>query len=465
VIRRALRWLSLGVLTAVAAAQADAAPANERNVRWPDGSLRERWYVDDQEQKHGAHEVFDETGQRLERTAWQHGKRHGSHQVWRADGSPELADTWQADLRTGTCTTFHPGGAEADKGDLRDGKRVGKWTSKDATGQRLRQLEYRDGVLHGPIRVSDGGKVVSRQSWKQGELIELDGFAPFPIAQHTLLAELRAILATPTPVGADERAALRWQALQRLRVFRHLCRLPHVDMELVPAWNELCDAASEVCAANGALSHTPPCPPGFDAARHKQGYEGASHSNLARGRTLPFSVDSYMDDSDPSNIDRVGHRRWCLNPPMLKTGFGTAGDFHAMWSMDESGKAPKGIEAVLYPPPGHVPVDLFGSRHAFSITLLRSGQPKPEALRASIRPLDADWVPGEALADDVLHLGGGGIGTGPCVIFRKQGFVCAIGRRYLVELSTDGGKTDAFRYVVAFCEAVGGGDGGGARSR
>lgn len=451
---RTLGLLMLAMLAPSVAVRGQQAAANERTVSWPGGQVRERWTVDERDQKHGTHEVFDESGRRLELTTWQHGKRHGPHQAWRPDGSPEVFDTWQSDLRTGACTLFHESGAEAANGNLRAGKRVGKWRLQDAAGRRVRLLEYKDDLLHGPARVLLGDKPISRQVWKNGELVELDGIAAFPRPKEQLLTELRSILATPAPAGTAERDAARFQALLRLRLYRHLCHLPHADLQLVPAWNELCDAASEVCKANGGLSHTPPQPPGFAEARWKQGYEGASHSNLARGRTLPFSVDSYMDDSDDSNIDRVGHRRWCLNPTLLKTGFGTAGDFHAMWSMDKSGKSPKGLDAVLYPPPGHVPVDLFGSNHAFSINLLRGGQPKPEQLRASIRPLDEDWVAGEPLPDDVLHIGGKEIGTGTCIIFRKRNFECSVDRRYLVELSTDGGKTQSFRFLVAFCAAV-----------
>jgi hypothetical protein len=143
---------------------------------------------------------------------------------------------------------------------------------------------------------------------EDGRLVDLDGIVPFPVAREALEAELAEARVVPASVEGDPRSGDRMFALARLRTYRALCGLHWRHIELNPAWNDLCDAAGEVCAAHGKLDHTPPIPPGFDEARYRQGYEGASHSNLASGG-LRGSVDMYMDDSDPSNIDRVGHRR------------------------------------------------------------------------------------------------------------------------------------------------------------
>ncbi len=447
--------LALAALAATAAAAAQQTPPSERTTTWPDGSLKERWFADEREQKHGVHEQWTEAGVRVLRTVYVHGRRTGEHREWRTDGTPIRVETWLNDVLHGTAQTFHADGRVASSGMYRQGRRAGKWTDSDAAGERERIGEYRDGVLHGARRVLVHGKVASRQAWKHGELVVLDGIEPFPVPHERLLAGLRAILATPVPApAADAKAPLRHAALSRLRAYRHLCGVPEAELELVDAWNDLCDSAAEVCRQNGKIDHHPPRPPGFDEARYRQGTEGASHSNLAVGGSLADSVDNYMDDSDPSNIERVGHRRWCLNPVLKKTGFGTDEQYHAMWSMDSSGSMPKGLDGVYYPPRGHVPVDMIGAQHAFSIATQRGGAHDPADLRATIRPLDDDWLPGEALADDVMHVAGGGFGTGACIVFRKKGLVVEAGRRYLVEVSTDGGKTLAHRYVVAFCEAA-----------
>jgi hypothetical protein len=169
-----------------------------------------------------------------------------------------------------------------------------------------------------------------------------------------------------------------------------------------------------------------------------------------------MSVDDYMDDSDPTNIDCVGHRRWCLNPAMRRVGFGTADAFHAMWAFDRSGKAPRGMAAVYYPPQGFVPVDLCEAHHAFSIILLRGGAPKTESLHVNVRKLDDDYIPeGDPLTLDHCQVAQDGPPTGPCVVFRAPSIEVAPGRRYLVEVSFDGGKSQEHRYVVEFTEATG----------
>jgi hypothetical protein len=426
-----------------------------RESSWPDGSPRERYAVDDDEQKHGNWEQWAENGTRTLFAVYSHGRQHGAHREWTAAGVPVCGLTFQNDLLHGPSETFHADGTTATRGSYREGARTGMWLDVAADGRRQRTSEFRDGLLHGSVRVQQAGKVVSQQKWKQGQLTLLDDLSPFPVPRAQLLAQLREILATPKVQDADDpKAMLRQEALLRLRVYRQLCGLPQQDMVLWPAWNDLCDAAAEVCHANGDISHTPPQPPGFDAARYRQGAEGARNSNLQAGGTLPESVDGYMNDSDASNIDRIGHRRWCLNPTMKKVAFGTSEQFHAMWSMDGSGRMPKGLDAVCYPPPGCVPVDLFGAEHAFSIARNRGGTPKAEALRASIRPLDADYVPGEPLELDTLHLAPDGFGTGTCIVFRAKNLLVAIGARYLVEVSIDAGKSPAHRYVVEFCEPV-----------
>lgn len=53
-------------------------------------------------------------------------------------------------------------------------------------------------------------------------------------------------------------------------------------------------------------------------------------------KNLAFDViQLWMEDGDESNIDRVGHRRWCLNPSMEKTGFGFMDGYGAMYAFNE----------------------------------------------------------------------------------------------------------------------------------
>src|SRR5690606_9889950 len=137
------------------------------------------------------------------------------------------------------------------------------------------------------------------------------------------------------------------------------------------------------------------------------------------------------------------------------TGFGSDGRFHAMWSFDESGKGAKAMDAVYYPPRGYVPIDLFSPERAFSIMPLRGGATKAEQLQVEIRRLDADYLPvGEPLPLDHVGVAPPGPTAFACLIFRAPTIVVVPGQRYLVTVSTDGGKTHAYRYLVEFTAPV-----------
>ncbi|GDY00716.1 hypothetical protein LBMAG49_00450 [Planctomycetota bacterium] len=456
---RLLSPLAVLTLATVLAAQS-AAPPNERTETWPDGTIKQRHTVDEEGQQHGKLEQFAENGTRVLLATYAHGKRDGDWREWRDDGKKIRFLSYQQDQLNGHCEEFLPDGACISVGDYRRGLRQGKWLEIDPALLRRRTSEYRFGLLHGALRIQQKDKVLSRQIWQDGQLIQLDDLQPFPVPREQLRKELRSILAKPSPVTAiDPLMSTRLDALHRLQAYRHLCALPWQTMTLVAEWNLRCDAGAEICSIIGHLDHRPTRPPAMDEARFKLGYEGTSNSNLAINGRLVDSIDSYMDDSDKTNIDRIGHRRWCLNPAMAKTGFGSAGQFHAMWSMDGSGSPPKGIANVCYPPRGYVPVDLFSAGRAFSIALLRGSTPKKEALVVHVQELDNDYLPtGELLPLDWCAMAGGNFGGASCIVFRPTGIAVEPGRKYLIDVSTDGGKTNDYHYLIELCAAVGDSD-------
>ncbi|MEO6709656.1 MAG: hypothetical protein ABI054_11185 [Planctomycetota bacterium] len=387
------------------------------------------------------------------------GRKTGAYDAYRTDGTLEVHYKFEAGLLDGRAEEYFADGRTVKSGgDYQAGLRRGTWVFVSDDQQRRQRADYKAGRLNGLVLIEVGNKVISKQRWKDDELERLDDLLAFPVGKAALREKLSSILAAPTenPSSAkDAVEAERAAALRRLQAYRALCSLPWEGMSLVPEWNLRCEAGAEICAANGEINHTPPKPAGFDEARYRLGYEGTSHSNLAFGSDMPGSVDFYMDDSDSTNIDRVGHRRWCLNPAMKRTGFGASGTYSAMWSMDTSGKSVRGLDAVIYPPPGWCPTNMLAERAAFSISRLTGGEPKLEDLRIHVRALDSDWVPTKELKLDYLGVSaGGGIGSGSCIIFRPELVKVDLESRYLVEVSTDAGKSLAFRYVVAFCEAV-----------
>jgi hypothetical protein len=122
-----------------------------------------------------------------------------------------------------------------------------------------------------------------------------------------------------------------------------------------------------------------------------------------------------------------------------------------MWSMDESGSGGSELDAVLYPPAGYVPVQYFGARHAWSVSLLKGRAPSADELTVEVTALDEHYLPlGEPLELDYRNAAGGGYGGSACVLFRPVGLEVEAGARYRCKLSLDGGKSIELDYVVEF---------------
>jgi len=192
--------------------------------------------------------------------------------------------------------------------------------------------------------------------------------SPIPAmpANQRSLAELRAGLQA---IAAEDRKLSttgiereRESALLRLRMYRFLCHLPQADLALDPQLNDDALAAADICRRLGKLSHAPENP-GIPDAEFQQARVAAGKCNLSFGfSNLTKAIDLWMNDSDTHNLSRLGHRRWCLNPKLVKLGLDRSDDFCAMWAFDSSRTDEPEYEFVSFPPPGFVPVDFLALR-------------------------------------------------------------------------------------------------------
>lgn len=158
----------------------------------------------------------------------------------------------------------------------------------------------------------------------------------YPKTKDEIKERLNEIEKRKAPSGISKDVQI---VVNRLNQYRFLSGVPdevEVDEKMVAQAND----AAQACEKNGNLSHD------------------LGHSteicNLAGGSNMLASVPQYMEDGGNNNRDARGHRRWCLNPPMGKTGFGEAGQYSAMVSMDSSGKA-KMRDSWAYPGKGFFP--------------------------------------------------------------------------------------------------------------
>ncbi len=276
-----------------------------------------------------------------------------------------------------------------------------------------------------------------------------------------LQAGLQAIATEDRKLSSTGIERDRQRALLRLRMYRFLCRLPQADLALEPQLNDDALAAAGICRRLGKLSHGPENP-GLPDAEFQRARDAASKCNLSFGRgNLTKAIDFWMDDSDPRNFSRLGHRRWCLNPKLLKLGLGRDDDFCAMWAFDKSRALAHEYEFISFPPPGYVPVDMFGPTYAWSITLNPGKYLAPElkAIAVELFPIRDDQADREhPLEVEHLTVDTHGFGVNNCVIFRPKSLEVRPLESYQLELrglQTIDGKPTSVNFAVRFVDAAG----------
>ena len=128
----------------------------------------------------------------------------------------------------------------------------------------------------------------------------------------------------PYAAGRLDDETLR-QAMNYLSLVRYVAGVPD-NVKLDESFTEAAQAGALVTALNGYLDHEPEKPEGLSPSLYQLGYEGTSHGNLSGAGYVTFnpvqSMEMYLSDNDASNISRVGHRRWVLDPTLTRTGFG-----------------------------------------------------------------------------------------------------------------------------------------------
>ncbi len=171
----------------------------------------------------------------------------------------------------------------------------------------------------------------------------------------------------PYTTGKVSQAMLE-QALLAANLARSLAGLP-ADLQLDAGLTDLAQHGAVLLAANNTLTHYPAKPADMADAFYQKGSESTSSSNISSGRTnLSQNVlNGYMPDTG-SNADRVGHRRWILNPGLQKVGFGLAGSYGTMQVFDRSRTEAVDYSSIAWPA-AEFPQQLFQGNYPWSVTL------------------------------------------------------------------------------------------------
>ncbi len=236
-------------------------------------------------------------------------------------------------------------------------------------------------------------------------------------------------LTSPYSAGALSDATLQ-QALNTTNFIRFVAGLNSVTLN--DEYNDYAQHAALVNAVNGQLSHYPTQPSDMSDEMYELGAYGAKKSNIGWGYTsIPDSIiRGYMEDTDSSNISRVGHRRWILYPPMQQIGFGMVGRYTATYAHDNSFGGVLADDFIAWPPQ-NMPYELYttsGMGYAFSVNLGEEYD-TPDISNVTVKLTselqNKSWTLNSSSTDmysDYLNVENSYYGMAKCIIFNVGEF-------------------------------------------
>lgn len=234
---------------------------------------------------------------------------------------------------------------------------------------------------------------------------------------------------TTSPYSAGKLSDEELQAaLNSVNFTRYVAGLPY-DVKLDSNYSVYAQHSSLVNYMNNSLSHFPSQPSGLPDDLYELGYSGSGRSNIAMGfgNVASSVIAGYMEDSDNSNIDRVGHRRWVLNPPMQYTGFGYVGNATAMYAFDMKRSDDFTGDYICWPAE-NTPYELVRNSdstngYAYSITLGNTyDTPSRSKVTVDVtsKKLGKSWhldSSSNTYAGNYLNVENSGYGMSKCIIF------------------------------------------------
>lgn len=419
-----------------------------------DATALESVDVDGEGRPHGKYTLLHASGETAVKATYRHGELHGLHRTYNEAGRLSAQKTYRKGVLHGSFKEYHANRRLKLTATYRDGKLHGAYHVRAADGSTLVKTSYKHGLRDGTFKAWEGSRVVTKQTWRNGVPTDVDGIAPYPRTRKNIVSEIQRLLAGDGELSDDPLEADRELALRYLKAYRCIAGVPYDDIEINAGYQLHAQAAAEICKTLGQITHFPKNP-GWASGRFDFAAKGTKSSNLAQGRIACDSIRAYMDDSDARNIDKVGHRAWCLNPAMTQTGFGTVDHFSAMWSISSDRKHVPDYEFVACPSAGQAPAQWFDTHWAWSASLnpAHFDAPQPGAVQIAVTPVDETFLPtGAPLALNHLSVLQKSAGVPYMVVFRPVGVTLQPGAHYRVTVSglTHKGKAKTLRYYVAF---------------
>jgi len=136
-------------------------------------------------------------------------------------------------------------------------------------------------------------------------------------------------------------------ALRVLNLYRWLADLPPVTT--TPERNAGCQEAALAFAANNMFAHG--IPQNWNCYT-SAGSTASQNANVASANAVQ-AMSLWMTEG-PSNVERLGHRRWILGNKLGPVGIGSVSNWSCLWVVGGSGQASKPWNA--WPAEGYFPV-------------------------------------------------------------------------------------------------------------
>lgn len=270
---------------------------------------------------------------------------------------------------------------------------------------------------------------------------------------HAVTYASEPSVAAPYKEGRLSDAAMQ-EGLNYVNLVRYVAGVP-AGVTLSEEYIGYAQAGALVNAANNVMAHEPKKPAGMSDQLYQKGYKGTSSGNLSYSSSTSFnpvqSVRLYLSDDDASNVGRVGHRRWVLNPNMTQTGFGQArsanGASHGCMYVI-SGAYNTDYSGIAWPA-RNMPVQLFASNDPWSYSLPAEYIGADPRVKLTRKSDGRTWYFSTSQSDGEFYVSAtNGYGRLGCLIFRPSGIGTYVpGDEYTVQIT--GTRADE-TYTVSF---------------
>jgi hypothetical protein len=336
------------------------------------------------------------------------GVRHGKYIETNADGKVLLRGKYKDGERDGTWTHYLPNGHTIESEEFRRDKRNGKRICNYDNGNPLSIITYAEGEIAAPFPVFDTHKQPLRmlrypRRPSQVSAILKKWWPDKPIAP--VFAQ-PPVTKPPYAPGRMEALPLK-QTLQMVQAYRALSGAAADDLVFDDGFNRDAQHGAVLLFRLGQLTHDPTRPNDMDQAFFDIGYQGCHTSNICSGQAvLDQCIQCWMDDSDPGNINQLGHRRWILSPPLQRLGFGYAEGYALLHVVGGAGGRMQPWDLIAFPGEGAYPANFLKPHLAWSVLLSPEVYHKQNGTKVGVAifPLDDRFQAGEPLPCNIINV-------------------------------------------------------------